>query len=139
MKRHEIRSRLDGRLLHVTIRAEDFPRARADISDPGEALQLAVIAAPSSTVYKPHRHFLKACPPAHVTQETWIVVRGSVAVDYYDTDGRSLGSAVLGPGDCTITYAGGHGYQILTDDARIYEVKSGPYSGSPERDKEYIR
>jgi len=139
MNRHEIRSRVDGRLLHVVLRVKDFPRGRADISAPEEPLQLSVISTPSSTVYRAHKHIPKTAPSKHVTQETWIVVKGSVAVDYYDVNDHILTSEILEAGDCTITYAGGHGYQILTDETCVYEVKSGPYHGSSATDKVFIR
>jgi mannose-6-phosphate isomerase-like protein (cupin superfamily) len=138
MRKHEIRSEVDGSLLHVIIRAEDFPGAREDISAAHEALQLSVIATPKWTTYQAHRHIPKKTPSEHVTQETWIVVRGRVSVSHDDIDGTLLEVSILESGDCTITYAGGHGYQILTDDARVYELKTGPYAGSAALDKEYI-
>lgn len=130
----EFRSNVDGRLLHVWIRAVSLPAGRFDISDPVEPLQISVIAAPAGTEYAAHRHISKPTPSEHVTQETWIVVRGRVEVRYFDIDGEPLGTAELEAGDCTITYRGGHGYRILTDDARVYEVKSGPYLGH-DKDK----
>ena len=134
MNRHEIRSRLDGRLLHVVLRGNDIEHGRADVSAPREALQLSAIGAAKWTRYNRHRHIPKAAPAEHITQETWIVVRGRVAVDHYDLDGALIGSSTLEAGDCTITYEGGHGYLIMADDTRVYEVKSGPYGGK-EKDK----
>ncbi len=66
------------------------------------------------------------------------MVHGGVQVDYWDTDGQHIVSAQMRAGDCSITYAGGHSYHILSDDTRVYEVKSGPYAGSAAADKVYL-
>jgi hypothetical protein len=131
----------DKELLHVVIRLGDKviddlgrPVHRADVSEPNDPLQLAVIAAPAAKEFGAHAHKLKPAPSEHVTQETWIVARGSVRVAHYDRQGRHINTAILHAGDCTITYAGGHAYTILERDTFVYELKTGPYHGH-EADK----
>jgi hypothetical protein len=65
------------------------------------------------------------------------VIRGQVAVDYYNDAGEFLATENLQAGDVTITFRGGHGYRTLTSDALVYEFKSGPYEGL-EIDKAFI-
>ena len=36
----------------------------------------------------------------------------------------------LYPGDCSITYAGGHGYIVKNSNTILYEIKTGPYFGT---------
>ena len=45
---------------------------------------------------------------------------------------------VIKKGDCSMTFEGGHTYEILEDDTIVYEYKTGPYFGQI-LDKEFIR
>ena len=69
-----------------------------------------------------------------IAQESWIVVQGSVRVFMYDTDQLFLQDEVIKKGDCSMTFEGGHTYEILEDDTIVYEYKTGPYMGV-ENDK----
>lgn len=137
MTRHEFRG-ADGKLLHVILRANEIEPGRADISDPGEALQLAAISAAPGTNFRAHRHIPKAAPAEHVTQEAWVILNGAVTVYYYDLEGQYLGGGLLRAGDCSITYAGGHGYRIRDEGTKVYEFKTGPYGGDTTVDKVYF-
>ena len=44
-------------------------------------------------------------------------------------DDSIITRSVLGPGDCSITFPGGHNYVILEDETVVYEFKTGPYFG----------
>ena len=44
---------------------------------------------------------------------------------------------ILEVGDCSMTFRGGHTYEILEDDTVVYEYKTGPYKGI-ENDKVFI-
>jgi hypothetical protein len=35
----------------------------------------------------------------------------------------------IGPGDCSMTFQGGHNYLALEEDTVVYEYKTGPYYG----------
>ena len=52
----------------------------------------------------------------------------------YDTDRTLLKEEVIRKGDCSMTFEGGHTYEILEDDTIVYEYKTGPYMGV-ENDK----
>jgi hypothetical protein len=64
-----------------------------------------------------------------MTQEAWVVLKGAVAVDYYDEEDNRIGSKIIEEGGVTVTFGGGHSYESLTDDTLVYEFKSGPYFG----------
>ena len=72
-----------------------------------------------------------------IAQESWVIVEGSVKVDYYDTDGSFISSHILKKGDCTVTLEGGHNYTSLEENTLVYEYKSGPYEGI-KKDKVFI-
>jgi mannose-6-phosphate isomerase-like protein (cupin superfamily) len=125
-----------GKLLHLIHRKEDFGKEeRARLSPSAETLMCAAISMDCGKAFQPHRHLPQDRQTDH-TQEIWIVIRGMVTVAYYDTDDSYLCSRDLHDGDCTITLAGGHGYQA-GEETLVYEIKTGPYHGR-DRDKVYV-
>jgi cupin fold WbuC family metalloprotein len=91
-------------------------------------LQVAYLNMKSEQTFKAHRHIPR--PRAiEKTQETWIVVRGSVTVIYYDLDDSLLGQRTLSPGDLTITLEGGHNYIAHSESTLVVEAKTGPFVG----------
>lgn len=133
-----IQSRIElGLILHLVIRRADITADRRNVSHNHEPLQVGVVAPSAGMSYRPHIHKPREST-IRLTQECWVVLSGEVLVEYYDLDGAFLESCVLTDGDVSITYRGGHGYTILRD-AVVVEVKNGPYAGSAEQDKEFIR
>ena len=55
----------------------------------------------------------------------------------YDLDDTVIETPILYSGDCSMTFQGGHNYEILEEDTIVYEYKTGPYKGQ-ENDKEFI-
>lgn len=137
----KIVSKFNGAHLHSVIRVADLvvfrtPTGRQvrrnDYSAEGRHLQVAQVGAVTNVDFPAHCHIKKPSSD-HATEEAWVVIRGHVSVAYFDTDGAYLATRVLEPGDCSITYAGGHAYSMLGD-SLIYEFKTGPYYGV-EKDK----
>ena len=56
----------------------------------------------------------------------------------YDTDEVFLCEEIIFPGDCSITFEGGHTYEALEEDTIVYEYKTGPYTGQ-NNDKVFIK
>ena len=50
---------------------------------------------------------------------------------------RIIKETILLPGECTITYRGGHNYVSLEENTLVYEMKTGPYEGI-DKDKKFI-
>lgn len=135
-----IKSRIDpDQLLSIAIKKPSSnPITRTDFCKESEPLQLAYMNRLYKKTFPPHKHITRKMDACNsITQEAWIVINGTVAVSYYDTDNTLLETVQLNAGDCTITFAGGHGYEIIEDETCIYELKTGPYLGR-ELDKELI-
>lgn len=132
-----------GELLHVIVSptresGSSSILRRLDFSDPSEFLQGAFIQIPSNHSFTPHIHNERQRTLLNLrAQETWVVMSGSVEVDYYSEAGEFIKSKVLEEGDVSITFRGGHGYRTKNLSARVFEFKSGPYEGQ-EIDKRFI-
>jgi len=126
------------RLLHIVFELGDIKASRTDLSPSDQFLQVSLLSADSGKKFKPHKHIWKKPSYTHtIAQESWCVIQGSVQVYYYDIDDKLIHTAVLNQGDCSITFEGGHSYNILEDNSVIYEFKTGPYLGQ-ENDKVFI-
>ena len=114
-------------LLHLVNRLKDID-GRANITDEKESLQLATFKLNSGHTFKPHKHiyFEKTIT---TTQESWIVIKGSIKCIYYDLNDEFLDEVILKAGDCSITFRGGHTFVSLEDNTIVYENKNGPYLG----------
>jgi len=80
--------------------------------------------------FRPHKHIWKN--PSFeqmIAQESWVVIRGSVKVHFFDREMKPLETHILKAGDASFTLQGGHTYEILEDDTLVYEYKTGPYEG----------
>lgn len=134
----EIMSTLTGKRLHVALSYEDFSLfQRSDISDDIEPLQLALLSLNKDQTFKAHKH-IEHKRLIEITQESWVVISGSVRADYYDESGGFISSMILRVGDCTISFGGGHNYTALEDNTHVYEIKNGPFEGR-NIDKEDIK
>lgn len=131
----------DGVLLHLVIRQADFPTesaGRIDIIDSSQFIQLAIMNFDSGSKFAPHAHLERIRTFDNLrAQESWVVITGKVRVTYFDELDKIVSSEDLGPGDCSVTLFGGHGYEILENSTRIFEFKTGPYEGQ-EIDKRFI-
>ena len=133
----KIFSKVDGRLLHLINKKQEIIN-RTNIAPENQFLQLASLGLPKGTTFKPHKHIWKS-PEFNQTiaQESWVVISGSVKCIFYDIDDSIIGELTLLPGDCSMTFEGGHTYEILEENTLVYEYKTGPYTGV-ENDKRFI-
>ena len=129
-------SRVNGELIHIVNRLTDI-EGRTDIALPKEYLQLATLKMEKGKTFRPHKHIWKEGEKMCIAQESWVVIKGNVRVTMFDVDDSIIAQPVLGPGDCSMTFQGGHTYEILDDDTIVYEYKTGPYKGQ-ENDEEFI-
>lgn len=128
-------------LLHMIYTKSDFfskgeRSQRENISPDDAALQLAAIRLYDGMTFKAHKH-IPCVKQTEITQESWIIISGRVKAILYDLDNTIIHEQILLPGDCSITFLGGHNYLSLEEDSIIYEAKSGPYFGQ-EKDKVFI-
>ena len=123
-------------LLHVIVRESDFA-GRKEIIPENNFLQLATIRLEENQQFAAHRHLLKNVNfDQFWAQESWVVIKGSVEVTYFDIDDTEIFKRVINAGEASITLQGGHAYKVLKD-AMVYEFKTGPYFGR-DADKVFI-
>jgi hypothetical protein len=125
-----------GLLMHTINRYDEIAENRTDLSPAEEFLQVSAFRLNEGKTFRAHQH-IECNKVANITQESWVVIKGSVKVFLYDMDQTLLAEEVLNPGDCTISFRGGHNYLCLEDNTAVYEYKTGPYYGQ-ELDKEFI-
>ena len=89
--------------------------------------QVGLLAHSAKTELKAHKH-KKLKIETDVFQEILIIQSGVVVVDLYNMANKLLTSVELKAGDSILFVDGGHGVRIL-EEARILEVKQGPYPG----------
>lgn len=123
-------------LLHIINLKEDFINQRNDICDTDQFLQVSSLNLPNNKTFKPHKH-VDCEKTVTTTQESWVVIQGKVKAILYDIDDSIIDEVVLSPGDCSITFYGGHNYLSMEDNTLVYEYKTGPYLGQ-EKDKRFI-
>ena len=128
-------SKIDStKLLHTINRPEKFD-GRIDLCDPKNFIQLAILNQKKGQTYKAHMHLWKEVTfKKYIAQESWLVLSGSIKVFFYDLDKSLLTTEILFAGDSTLTFEGGHTYEVLEDETLMYEMKTGPYEGR-EKDK----
>lgn len=142
-RRRQILDPVTGVLLHEVLKltgkeAPILNLNRIDFSDPAEFLQGAIIEIPANSSFRAHVHLERKRSFSHLrAQESWVVIRGQVEVDYFTEDGSFITKEELNAGDISISFRGGHGYRTLSADSLVYEFKSGPYEGV-EIDKVFL-
>lgn len=124
-----------GKLLHIIYRMDEI-NGRTNIAPEEEFLQLASLKMAKGQTFKAHKH-IQLEKTTNIAQESWLVIKGSVKCIFYDLDDTIIAEPILYPGDCSMTFRGGHNYLILEDDTIVYEYKTGPYFGQ-EMDKVFL-
>ena len=123
-------------LLHIVYRLDEI-NGRTNISPDKEFLQLASLKMEEGQTFTAHKHIFHE-KTTNIAQESWVVIKGSVKCIFYDLDDTIIAQPVLFPGDCSMTFRGGHNYLILENDTIVYEYKTGPYLGQ-EMDKVFLK
>lgn len=126
-------------LLHMIFRKEEICEGRTDIAPENQFIQVSALKMQKGKTFKPHQHIWKEPRIKQViAQESWCIISGKVKIFFYDIDEKLLLEDVLNAGDISVTYEGGHTYEILEDNTLVYEYKTGPYEGQA-RDKVFLK
>ena len=129
MNINQIHSQLKPDVLLVTVLSPSNKIGRIDASGTDQILQVSAIRLPKAKTIRPHKH--KDTPRNTTgTQEAWVVISGLLKANIYDIDESLLDTISLGPGMCMTLYNGGHNFEVISNDAVIYEIKNGPYYGT---------
>ena len=87
--------------------------------------------------YKCKPHFHNPIPRAiEMVNEVIIVLEGEVMVTIYSPENKPFTQRVLRKLDVFHAIECGHGYDVLTDDTCVLEVKNGPFMGDDNYDQE---
>jgi hypothetical protein len=124
-------------LLHIIMRTEDMTPGRNELVPEENFIQCAALTMPMGRTFKPHKHIWKQRDRQVIAQESWVVLKGKVKCIFYDLDDSIIAEVILNEGDASFTLQGGHNYEILEDNTKVLEFKTGPYEGQ-HNDKKFI-
>ena len=129
------RFEFEGRLFATVVRKTYRSQGPDFLTEPESPLQLGILTHKKNAEIKAHTH--RTVPRTiDKTNEVLYVLEGRVEVIFYSDCGKLHGETILEKGDTILLSDGGHGFRML-EDARILEVKQGPYTGV-ENDKTLI-
>ncbi len=97
---------------------------------PNNPIQLGILQHGRGTEIRPHVH-RDSTRAITNTQEVLHIEYGKVEASFYNEQAEKVGTSTLNSGDTILLISGGHGFRVL-EDARILEVKQGPYYGAEE-------
>jgi hypothetical protein len=123
----------EGGHLYAIVLRKEFVRPGPNFFTPGEfSQQLGMLIHPKGKVVKRHRHKLVK-REIFRTQEVLVLLAGRVRVELFNDDGAPLKAVLMKPGDAILLARGGHLVKVL-EDAKIIEVKQGPYAGFDDKE-----
>ncbi len=121
----------DGKLLALILRA-GFSEAGITFFTPTNySQQLGYMKHKSGHHIVPHIHN-EIKRDVILTQETLLIKKGVLRVDFYDDSQHYLFSSILNAGDIILLSSGGHGFEII-EDIEMVEIKQGPYCGDSDK------
>lgn len=146
----------DGRVVAIVVRSDfdeydQFPpvedkastsprvvRApKAQLTPDEWPLQVVLIRGEPEAVTKPHYHRVERSPTVPTRHQVLCCRTGAVRVGVFGTDGEYVEDVILRAGDM-ILLGEGHAVQYLEPDARVLEIKQGPYPGTDEADMQEL-
>lgn len=107
-----------------------------DLTPEEDFIQVRSLKASAGKIFKAHKH-IPQLRLTNLTQESLIIMQGSIKTKIYDLDDVVIDTFILRSGDCLVALRGGHSFKILEDNTFFYELKNGPYNGL-EKDKIFI-
>ena len=134
----EIKSAINSNLiLAIYFNSKEPTYERMSMSNNDDLLQVGVTKFPQNFRGKSHKHLPIERKNTQITQELWILIKGSITVEIYDIDNSLVKILEINSGDMLLYKNGGHSFITEKEECILYEVKNGPYFG-PDRDKQYI-
>lgn len=127
----------NGKRIALHIAKEEMQKGLNFYTKEDDFIQVGTWGYDSGKELQPHIHNPGVQRQIDRTQEVVSIIQGGLKATILGEQGDLLGEVVAKVGDVLIMLGGGHGYQILTDDTMVLEVKNGPYVG-PELDRRRI-
>jgi hypothetical protein len=110
----------------------EFSKDGIEFFTPGDfSQQLGYMKHKKGDAIQEHIHILHAREIKY-TQETLLIKRGRVKINFYTDDKEYLTSRELKTGDVILLASGGHGFEFL-EETEMIEVKQGPYCGDQDK------
>lgn len=126
---------LQGQVFALILRHELSVEGVNFFTTSDNPIQLGILQHRQGTKIKPHIH-RDSIRKIKSVQEVLHIEYGKVEINFYNQRGEKIGSSILNTGDTILLITGGHGLTIL-EEAKILEIKQGPYYGVKE-DKECL-
>jgi hypothetical protein len=118
-------------IIAIIIRHE-FTKDGIEFFTPGDfSQQLGYMKHKQGDTIQEHIHVLHH-RDVNYTQETLIIKKGLVRVNFYHPDKTFFTSRELKTGDVILLASGGHGFEFL-EETEMIEVKQGPYCSDMDK------
>ncbi|MBL7161903.1 MAG: hypothetical protein ISS57_04795 [Anaerolineales bacterium] len=134
MTNHIERITSGDQLIAMIIRDKAYPSKTTFYTPDESTMQVGHVVYPKGGRIVPHKH-IPLERNIVGTAETLMVRQGKVEVELFDDAENLLVRTVLVEGDVILLLGGAHGFRML-EDAVLFEIKQGPYTGL--REKEHI-
>jgi hypothetical protein len=123
---------LSGNQIIAIIIRHEFEKDGIEFFTPGEfSQQIGYMKHKAGDTIQEHVHVLHH-RDVNYTQETLLVKKGRVKVNFYNPDESFFTSCVLKTGDVILLASGGHGFEFL-EETEMIEVKQGPYCSDMDK------
>jgi hypothetical protein len=120
-------------ILSVVIRSFAAPEKTSFITPDSFTQQAGFIVYPAGGEIVNHTHKMIARQLTG-TPETLFIRKGKLKVRFYNSVRELKGETVVEAGDILMLVSGGHGFSII-EDAILFEIKQGPYTGLVEKER----
>lgn len=124
---------MEGAQVFAIVLRKEYSEPGPSFFTPGEfSQQLGMLVHKKGKIVKRHRHKLVR-REIFRTQEILVLLEGKIKVDLYNDKAKKLKTVILDSGDSILLARGGHKVKVL-EDAKIIEVKQGPYAGFDDKE-----
>ena len=116
----------NGKIIAILYRDEDWPDGLNFFTPPDLNIQVSTWKYNKDKKIVSHVHKIN---PRNVdrTHEVTYVKDGRMKVLLYDENKKFLEDFIVSKGDTVVYAYGGHGYEILSDNTQVIEIKNGPF------------
>ena len=95
--------------LHFVNNLNEITNERHNLVSDDNFIQCAAMKLPKVKTFEPHKHFKRErLEKAYMSQESWLVTKGSVKCTFYDRDDTIIAEPILYAGDASFTLQGGY-------------------------------
>jgi hypothetical protein len=121
----------NNQIIAIIIRHE-FIKDGIEFFTPGDfSQQLGYMKHKKGDTIQEHVHVLHH-RDVNYTQETLLVKKGRVRVNFFNPDYTFFTSREVATGDVILLASGGHGFEFL-EETEMIEVKQGPYCSDKDK------